>query len=294
LAAKGLEVVASEDEVQALLRTWRVRSSELLEPGFLQAVVSQLAADRLLLVDLDVNSTTVLLYGRWIDAATGRLLWADVVEEKLTAVPKASPEEAGVDWAAAIERAGRRFVDRCREHPPQDGARNLVVLPSGPIGSTATQTQLGMYCLLRSLLEVQRWRLPDPALVTRTLEMSGCDAMRLERRGRDELTARYAPAAALQPRMMSFDSPEPGGVRARDDGESEALSPRREERAPLGFSLLAIDCASGSIVAAPLEYIEPGSPIGLFGVSRDVRWIERLQTGADRLVRSLRLSLREN
>jgi hypothetical protein len=300
LEARGHAIVPFDEEVLPLLRAWRVRSIELIEPGFLEALAAQTGADRLLLVDLDVYADRVFLYGRWIFTATGDLAWVDVIEEEMparkpaatttaatTAAPAAESPDGRVDWARAVTRAGHRFVDRCREPAVDESAARLVVLPTEAIGVTQTQSNLGTYCLLRSLIESQRWRLADPALVLRTLQLSGCSGALLDQRGRDALTIQFAPDAALLPRLVSFGTQRPASAPIPDEDEPPASSLAEEGRVPLGLALLAIDCATGEIVAATEAYVEPRRPIGLFGTVRDVHLMERLWNGARRVTRAL-------
>jgi hypothetical protein len=87
--------------------------------------------------------------------------------------------------------------------------------------------------------------------------------------------------------VIAFDAQRPAGAAPADEDAPPAAALAEEGRVPLSLALLAIDCATGEIVAAPEAYIEPQRSTGLFATVRAVRLIERLTNGAQRVTREL-------
>jgi len=283
LEGRGQRVVP-QDDVEPLMREWRVRSGRRLQPEFLDALEG--SAERLLVVELVVYPDRLIALARGLEPKSGTLIFAEAVEEPCGDL-WGDPLEASIAWKDVIERTARSLVER-EAQGFSAPAETLIVLPVTPVGAGSGQGDVATHCLLGSILESGRWVVPDPFLVELVLRREGHDLLDAE--ARLLLASRYAPRAILEARLVSFGFAMAAGGPAQEDEEADA---RRMIAFELGtgdaiyLTLLVIDGESGRIVAGSGEYLEPEDPQGLFGILKEIRVAGRLKNGTDRLVRSI-------
>jgi hypothetical protein len=277
-------------ELEPLLRTWRVRSSGSLPRGFLDAVVSQLSADTLVVAELAVFADRVLLTGRSMQCGSGHLIRVGIVEERLAGREQPGEELPTTVWMSALQKASRRLADRWSGPAPTEDATTLLVLPVVSVGAGGWQADAATVCLLEALLEERCWRIPDPALVVAVLQAEGVDPSVLGRDGRVLLSRAFGAAPLLTTELVSFEMQASRGVPGLIDEFDELgrLSPAGDTQHPLYFSMMAVDGTSGTVLHGSARYIDGEARRGLFATSRDPLLFRRLEENAARLARSLR------
>lgn len=276
-------------ELEPLLQEWRIRSGNDLHFDFLAESSRELSLDRLMVADLVVYADRLLLLIRAIIPDSGLMAGVDVAETLIP--PEVWDSSAGSQaaWDKEVAKISGELARRWLEVTPRKGQQTLVVLPVSPAGIEAAQADLSTHCLLRSLLRLERWVMPDPSLVVSSLLREGYDPKRLEPMARRSLMSRFNAESILQSHLLSYGiKTEQRGPRyeSEDDDGAVGSSPRGVQL-PLYLALMMINGDSGRIIAAGAEYMEPESSIGLFGVIKGVMMSRRIQKGTDRLVSRL-------
>lgn len=283
LAARGYRVAAYPD-VETVMRRWRVRSDGYLSRGFLEALAAEFGIDRVTVARLDVYRDRLIVLARCVSVDSGSLVAVDVVEEPCGDLWE-NPEEAPLNWADAVSRAGRALGERWTEHRPAPGAKVLAVMPVRGAGVGSGHASIATYCLLRSLLDRDRWAVPDPSLVESGILDSGCRSLSMTREAREAVTSGFHAGRILVSSLVSFGGHWEPPAHAYDDADEAPVVPYElEVRAPVFLTVTLVDGESGDVLAGGGEYLEPESPSGLFGIAREVRASTRLTKGTNRLV----------
>ena len=288
LEARGRATVTYPD-LDPVLREWRIRSDRSLTPESFRALAGWAAADRVLVVNLMIYSDRLVALAREIDAGTGYVTFAEVAEQEVDDF-WADPATTLMSWNKAVDGAVAQVMKTWGTREPAGDGPALVVLPVDPVGVAEGHADLAMQCLLRSVLEVGRWSIPDPSLVRSTLRAEGFEPGALKADARRLLAADFGAQALLLPHLVSFGQTgrASGPILDTDDYGARDVSLGPETRLPLYLSLLVVDCASGRVMSSGGEYLKPEEPLGLFGMVRDIEVSARLKRGTERLVSILR------
>lgn len=284
LEARGDEVIPYP-LMEPLLQAWRVRTGGSFGYEFLFEMSARLGAERLMVLDISVYADRVILHGRALDAATGRVLWIDQVEEMFVAPALEAGEGTAVEWSDLLDRVADSIVGRFRTMPASENARELIFLPVFPVGVEPVQTDLVTYALLGSLLRDGRWAFKDPALVVRDLQDRGHPPGVVGERAREALVERFGEAPILMSTLISYETSGEADTPAllRED---VFVSPSQSAEEPLLLSLSVVDSRTGVVVYGANELIERENPLGLFGVVRTHSLPRRFDRAAERLARA--------
>lgn len=289
LENRGLEVV-TYPEVETTMRRWRVRSERDLSAEFLADVASEYAADRLMVASVAVYRDRMIVPARALRADTGQVVWADVGERTTFEDRWIDPETALANLEYATLRIAEQLAAGWRERPDAPSWRVLTLLPLRPVGLEPGLTEVATHCLLRSLLELGDWAVPDPALVALALRDEGFDPYLLEPGSRGMLASRFGAESLLVPRLAAFDpdlrSVPPQAAFTADEPDL-SLGAELGAEVPVYYSLSRVDCATGRVLSGTGLYLARQEAEGIFGLPRDVRVAGRYQEGTDELVRSL-------
>lgn len=287
LEERGQDIV-TYPELESIMRQWRIRSDRDLSYEFLHALDSQFSVTQLVVAELVVHPDRLLILARGLLPGSGWLIWADVIEELSTLDVWADPSKARANWERIVGDAARKLAGRRGQEGVKPVAKTLVALPLKPVGVERGSADVMTHCLLSSLLDSGDWRLPDPALVVSVLQREGLNPLLLEDAAREALASQWDPYALLVPGLVSFHLTQRRSVRGvedRDEPRSAFYNPDTDQ--PFYLTIVAVDCASGQVVAGGSEYLEPEDRLGLFGISKNLRVARRFQKGTDRLVRHL-------
>lgn len=294
LVAGGRTVLA-EPELEPMMRAWRVRTERDVVPGFLHDLSARVDVQEVVLATWSVGRDRLLVAARGVDPEDGLLRWVVSAEER-RASPASDAEvedEAAADPMPELTRLSgvvSRRLGAQRGTPPAlpSTAPALVVLPLRPVGLERSPATLALHCLLRSLLSVRRWRIPDPSGVVSALQDEGFDPLLLDAAGRRFLAERFGAQTLLIPRLVAFPhGATSGGGTTFFDEFAQSGSESSLVDGPLLVSLVAIDAETGRIRDSVDRTLAPRSATGMFGVARHEPMDHRLQAETDRLVRTL-------
>ena len=298
LAARGRDVVTYPD-LEPIMREAGVRSERDVGPGFLDAMVTELGAQEVVIATFSIYRDRLLLVARGLSPSSGRLTWVASVEEPRSVtidpdeervaedVPDPTPELSALAVAASTRLAA---ISGAPGNGGDAGA-TVVVLPLHPVGVDRGPASLALHCLLRSLLATGRWSIPDPTAVVSALQQDGHDPLLLDAESRLLLGERFGTSTLLVPRLVAFPptvgptAPIPASGGALED--SGAPDRAWSADVPMQFSLVRIDCASGRILSGEGDYLAAQSPYGIFGTFRRIPLDRRFQAETDRLVAAL-------
>ncbi len=278
----GGRAVVTYPELEPVMREGRIRSDRSLDAGTLALLADSTGADKVAVVTLVLYSDRMVALAREIDVASGLLAFVNVAEQPADELWSAADATLET-WREAVRAAATRL--RFEEVLPAAGGSTLAVLPMEPVGVTPGHADVTLHCLLRSLLETGRCRVPDPSLVRSAVRRGGFSPGMLEPGGRKMLARDFGADALLFPGMVSFgqDSRPTGPVQNDADYDIGDVTLEPEARQPIYLSLLAVDCGTGRVTAARGEYLEAEEPLGLFGIVRDIEVAARLRRGAEHL-----------
>ena len=281
----GYDVLGVE-ELEPLLRKWAVRSERDLRTDFLAALSADMGIDRLLVIRVILHADRTIFLGRALDPDGGGLVWLDAAEFPNDRTRWAEEADARRQLRDLAVAAGRELAARWGDRRPVVPTGTMVLMPLDPVGLGLAVSEIATHCLLRALLDSALWTVPDPALVIGALRETRHDLDLIDPESRRALGERFAADALLIPRLISFSS---GRVAftpyADDDSEGPALNEMADT--PLFLSLSLVDCGSGEVVAGEGRYLKAEDRIGIFGTVKDVRLVDRLQTGVDVVFRDL-------
>jgi hypothetical protein len=270
-------------EIEPFVHRWGVRTASLVSDGFLKEIAAGCNASELLVCDLLIYPDRLALCARSVRTDTGRVVWADVEDVRLSPETGASHGPVPQRWLDAAGPAGRRLLGRWNARPArEDLPSDLFLLPIRTEGLETAVGRLVTCCLLRSLLESPGGGIEDPGVTFSRLSDAGVDPQRLDRRMRPILGGNGAHCAVLVSDLVADGYPDETPQALRLDEEA-AISPTTQFPASV-FSVRLVDADSGTVIFSATEYIGVPSTRGLFGVTRDVSLIKRVQRVTDRLV----------
>ncbi len=142
--------------------------------------------------------------------------------------------------------------------------------------------RLVICCLLRSLLESPSKGIEDPGVTFSRLRVAGIDPRRIDARARQILGAAGASCAVLESDLVvyGFAGDLPQAAHLDETAAGGALTPLPAS----ALSVRLVNADSGIVIFGATEYLGVPSTLGLFGITRDVSLIKRIQPATDRLV----------
>ena len=275
-------------EIEPLMRRWGMRSPLDLPSGFLRELRSENSIDHLVVAQLVIHRDRALLLARGLESESGELDWTSAAEAAIDPDFWSDHEHAVQNWNELVTGLGEDLETRWSRDPAETEGPTLVLFPAESIGLAEESAALTTHALLGALLESRQYRIPDPGLVRDVLTSRGHDPSLLDRAGRAELTARFAPSALLVPAVVSFGAgPANGATLIEEFAFDDDRPPVSASRSPLYLQVLAVACDGGQVEAAESAYLEPDDPAGLFGILRRVPLSRRFEAGARQIVQRL-------
>jgi hypothetical protein len=279
--------VLGVDTFERILRKRRVRSERDLRSGFLGAIHEDRGVTVLVIVRMVLHVDRTVFLARALDPVDGNLIWVDAVEFPNDRERWKDEAEARRQLHELATEAGTELASHWADGRPSHPAGTMVLMPLAPVGLGGAATEIVTHCLLHALVESARWDVPDPALVVGALREGRHDLGQFDSGSRRELAERFTTDALLVPRLVSFaDRRDRPAALVDEENEADVLLDEMVDT-PLYLTLSLVDCSSGGLVAGVGGYLKPADRVGIFGRVNDVRLVERIQTGADRVVRDL-------
>ncbi|MBM4129871.1 hypothetical protein FJ250_02425 [bacterium] len=266
LNARGL-LAADRSLTESLVQRHVVRSGSVFAPTFLAGVRSEVGADVLLAVGVEVEGGRLGASIRALSTADGGLLGIGVAQ--------AAADTTG--WRPALITALKAALPALT---PPAAVPPLVLLPARPMGAGPRVADAATSLVLAAALADGRWRPVDPALVAGAVADSGRDLQRLDARGREVLRETFGVDWAAVPEIVSF------GIAARAAGPVPLLepgSPTEPDLAEFELSVRLLDLRTG-LVGGTAAIRVPGGPVeGWFGRVDRPSDLERIRAAADQV-----------
>jgi hypothetical protein len=252
--------------------------------AFLEEVATELDAGVLLVCNLTIYDDRLLLCGRSVGTATGKITWADVQELRLPSESGPGHDSLDSRWLELAAGASHRLLGSWDAYvSPGDLSGDLFVVPVRTAGMELMAGRLVQSCLLRSLMG-SHWSIEEPGVTFSRLQAAGVDPRRLDRTTRPALIAAGIHGAVLVCDLVAGDNASPATTAPSFEGSGPGWS--QSTFPPSTLSMRLLDVETGVVVFAATEWLEMRQSYGLFGTLKDASPMGRVQPVADRLVRA--------
>ncbi len=274
----------SRSEIGPSVRRWAVRTDLSVSGAFLEEIATELDAGVLLVCNLTIYGDRLLLCGRSVVTATGKITWADIQELRLPPGSGSGQDSLESRWRDLATSASHRLLGSWDAYvSPDDFSGDLFVVPVRTVGMELMAGRLVQSCLLRSLMR-SRWRIEEPGVTFSRLQEAGVDPRRLDRTSRPALIAAGVHGAVLVCDLVAGDNASPARTAPSPEGSSPVQPQSTFPPSTLSMRLLNVE--TGVVVFAATEWLEMRQSYGLFGTLKDASPMRRVQPVADRLVRA--------
>jgi hypothetical protein len=231
----------------------RVRSGLVIDRQFLDDLLSETGAERLLIVQLMFDTQTVLPSGRLIDTATGLLLGAAAVEPEFW---------SDADWQGAVDQGVMRLVTSLERNSHSVGGRPFVVLPVQSRGIARSDVTTATHTLLETVLTDPGLAVTDPGVLNHLLIEAGHDPRRVDTEGMAVMADALGAEQMLVAELLSYKTQRGNAVPIYD----ETVSSVRAALPSFTYIARLTDLRSGILAGSASLFHDDQPEHGWFGI----------------------------
>lgn len=284
LQSSGFGVCANES-VEVVMQAQRIRNSRHIESSALRALTEECGAEFVLVTQFYFFDRDMMLLGRMMSAGDAEIVWASAAES-LVDVEDRQYRLSAAEFSENMGEMCREMVARLpREYPARRDRPMAALFPTTAGPDLQPQADLIMHAFLERLLGEDGYRIPDPGWIAAELRSRGVSPKLIGAEARRRLEEELGIRLLLFSELISY---EPVVASSSAVMVDEVDAPGSEQFfAPFMGSLRATDAGTGDVLAFELFHAKRPGTTGIFGIEKEVSWVERFDEFAGELVSRL-------